>query len=92
MARGVLSIVVWLYVICPARYGTAADLGPQISNDKPDLHSGIEGGVTVEPMTDMFVHFTLTSTQGLINFFTCRVHLLAKLRDCSGRILVPGFC
>ncbi|XP_006462650.1 hypothetical protein AGABI2DRAFT_179317 [Agaricus bisporus var. bisporus H97] len=43
-----------------------------ISNDKPDLHSGIEGGVTVEPMTDM-------------------VHLLAKLRDCSGRILVPGF-
>jgi hypothetical protein len=58
MVRGVLFIVVWLYVISSARYGALVDPDCQISNEKPDLHSGIEGGVIVEPMTDMFVHFS----------------------------------
>jgi hypothetical protein len=60
MVRGELFIVVWLYVTSCARYDALVDADFQISNDKPDLHSGIEGGVTVEPMTDMFVNFRKT--------------------------------
>ena len=32
----------------------------KIASDRPDLHSGIEGGAVAEPMIDMFVYLALS--------------------------------
>lgn len=34
----------------------------KIASDRPDLHSGIEGGAVAEPMIDMFVCLTFIKT------------------------------
>jgi hypothetical protein len=53
MAYGVWFIALLKYY--PAfNYVTALTI-KQISSDRPDLHSGIEGGAVAEPMVDMFV-------------------------------------
>jgi len=31
----------------------------EISSDRPDLHSGIEGGAVAEPMVDMYVYLLI---------------------------------
>lgn len=66
----------------------------QISNEMPDLHSGIEGGAIVEPMVDMFVFFVITHVYAkvLTVVLICRVKLLATLNDRNGGIQIPGFC
>ena len=37
----------------------------KIASDRPDLHSGIEGGAVAEPMIDMFVFSCFIKTSYL---------------------------
>ena len=51
----------WCRALCArgninfTRFKRYPDTWLKITSDRPDLHSGIEGGAVVEPMVDMFV-------------------------------------
>ncbi|PPR07112.1 hypothetical protein CVT24_010948 [Panaeolus cyanescens] len=54
----------------------------EISNDRPDLHSGIEGGAVAEPMIDMVkILSTLVDTQKQIQIPGFYDHVLPKTEE-----------
>ena len=45
------------------RFKPCFNMSLKIASDRPDLHSGIEGGAVAEPMIDMFVFSCFIKTR-----------------------------
>ena len=63
----------------------------KIASDRPDLHSGIEGGAVAEPMIDMYVLLSLSKLVFVI-YTQLRVRLLSTIIDNNRVVQIPGFC
>lgn len=62
----------------------------QVSSNRPDLHSGVDGGAIAEPMFDMYV-----PDDSVLNEFLKkphRVRVLSTLADAHRKVTVPKFC
>ena len=63
----------------------------KIASDRPDLHSGIEGGAVAEPMIDMLVCLALSKLVVVI-YTQIRVRLLSTIIDNNRVVQIPEFC
>ena len=63
----------------------------KIASDRPDLHSGIEGGAVAEPMIDMCV-FSCFIKIVIVIYSQIRVRLLSTIIDNNRVVQIPGFC